>query len=76
MVFLLLQVLAGAGAINHDELVKYAEKEFSGLSNDPTTAAQLVEKSPAIFTGSEVLALSASVVPAWFGQVQKVHSRV
>jgi processing peptidase subunit beta len=47
-------VLAGAGAINHDELVKYAEKEFSGLSNDPTTAAQLVEKSPAIFTGSEV----------------------
>eukprot|EP00243_Klebsormidium_subtile_P001823 TRINITY_DN133_c0_g1_i1.p1 TRINITY_DN133_c0_g1~~TRINITY_DN133_c0_g1_i1.p1 ORF type:complete len:499 (+),score=93.58 TRINITY_DN133_c0_g1_i1:87-1583(+) len=47
-------VIAGAGAVDHDELVKLAEKEFSSLSSDPTTAAQLVAKNPAIFTGSEV----------------------
>ncbi|KAH7295164.1 hypothetical protein KP509_27G035700 [Ceratopteris richardii] len=47
-------VLAGAGALNHQEVVELAGKLFSGLSSNPTTAAQFIEKEPAIFTGSEV----------------------
>lgn len=47
-------VFAAAGAVNHDELVKEVGKRFQKLSTDPTTAAELVEKEPAIFTGSEV----------------------
>ena len=49
-----LQVFAAAGAVNHDELVKEVEKSFQNLSTGPTSAAELVEKEPAIFTGSEV----------------------
>jgi processing peptidase subunit beta len=48
------QVFAAAGAVNHDDLVKEVEKSFQNLSTDPTSAAELVEKEPAIFTGSEV----------------------
>jgi processing peptidase subunit beta len=48
------QVFAAAGAVNHDDLVKEVEKSFQNLSTDPTSAAELVEKNPAIFTGSEV----------------------
>jgi len=47
-------VLVGAGAVDHDQLVKLAEKAFSGLPTDPTTANQLVGKAPAFFTGSDV----------------------
>lgn len=47
-------VVAAAGAVNHDELVKEVEKSFKNLSTDPTSAAELVEQHPAIFTGSDV----------------------
>lgn len=47
-------VVAGAGAVDHDQLVAISEKAFSGLSTDPTTAYDLVEKEPSYFTGSEV----------------------
>lgn len=48
------QVVAAAGAVDHDELVKLVEKQFSGISSDPTTAPELVAKSPSIYTGSDV----------------------
>lgn len=51
-----LQVVAAAGAVNHDELVKTVEKSFQSLSTDPTTAGELVMQEPASFTGSEVSA--------------------
>eukprot|EP00249_Psilotum_nudum_P010827 c22794_g1_i1 orf=300-1790(+) len=47
-------VIAAAGAVEHDEIVKLAEKSFTNLSVNPTTASELVEKEPALFTGSEV----------------------
>ena len=51
---LVMQVFAAAGAVNHNDLVKEVEKSFQKLSSVPTSAAELVEKDPAIFTGSEV----------------------
>lgn len=42
--------------MDHDELVKEVEKSFKNLSTDPTSAAELVEQHPAIFTGSDVSA--------------------
>jgi len=47
-------VVAAAGAVNHDDLVKEVENSFQNLSTDPISAAELVEQHPAIFTGSEV----------------------
>lgn len=47
-------VIAGAGALEHQEIVELAGKLFSNLSTNPMTAAQFIEKDPAIFTGSEV----------------------
>ncbi|KAH7445168.1 hypothetical protein KP509_02G110100 [Ceratopteris richardii] len=47
-------VLAGAGALEHQEVVELAGKLFSNLSSNPATAAQFIEKEPAVFTGSEV----------------------
>ena len=44
-------VLAAAGDVNHDELVKLAEKSFSTLHGSPST---LPEVSPCRYTGSEV----------------------
>lgn len=44
-------VLAGAGNIDHDELVKLAEKSFSGLPGGPTT---LPDMAPCRYTGCEV----------------------
>jgi hypothetical protein len=41
------QVVSGAGAVDHDDLVKLSEKAFTGLSTDPTTAYDLVAKVPA-----------------------------
>lgn len=39
-----LQVVAAAGAVDHEELVQLSEKAFSSLSSDPTTAYDLVAK--------------------------------
>ncbi|KAG8077712.1 hypothetical protein GUJ93_ZPchr0007g3157 [Zizania palustris] len=47
-------VVSAAGAVNHDELVDQVREFFTGFSADPTTADQLIEANPAIFTGSEV----------------------
>eukprot|EP00898_Chlorokybus_atmophyticus_P001223 jgi/Chlat1/2100/Chrsp17S02695 len=47
-------VVAASGAVDHDELVGLVEKAFNKLPTDPTTASDLVRKSPAFFTGSEV----------------------
>ena len=47
-------MVAGAGAVEHDDLVKLSEKQFSNLSTDPTTADELVAAEPSIFTGSDV----------------------
>ncbi|CAM6049895.1 unnamed protein product [Sphagnum compactum] len=49
-----LKVLAAAGAVRHDELVRTAQESFKNLSTNPITAGELVEKEPAFFTGSEV----------------------
>jgi processing peptidase subunit beta len=49
-----LQVLAAAGDVPHDELVRTAQESFKNLSTNPITAGELVEKEPAFFTGSEV----------------------
>jgi predicted Zn-dependent peptidase len=38
------KVVAAAGAVDHDELVKLSEDAFSSLSTDPTTAYDLVAK--------------------------------
>ncbi len=37
------QVVSAAGAVDHDEVVQLAEKAFSGLSSDPTTATELID---------------------------------
>jgi len=47
-------VVAAAGAVDHDEVVKLAEQAFSGLSSDPATAMDLVTAEPSYFTGSDV----------------------
>ncbi|KAL5227076.1 hypothetical protein ABZP36_015341 [Zizania latifolia] len=47
-------VVSAAGAVNHDEVVDQVREFFTGFSTDPTTADQLIEANPAIFTGSEV----------------------
>lgn len=43
-------VLAGAGAVDHAELVRLAESAFSGLPRGPA----IFKPTPAIYTGSEV----------------------
>ncbi|EFJ12119.1 hypothetical protein SELMODRAFT_158279 [Selaginella moellendorffii] len=47
-------VVSAAGAVNHDALVRDVERLFGSLPSDGTTAADLVEKEPAFFTGSDV----------------------
>ncbi|KAK1258359.1 hypothetical protein QJS04_geneDACA009299 [Acorus gramineus] len=47
-------VVSAAGAVEHDEIVSLVERLFKDFSMDPTSAAELVDRSPAIFTGSEV----------------------
>ncbi len=44
-----LQVLAAAGAVPHDELVRTAQESFKNLSTNPITAGELVEKEPSFF---------------------------
>jgi processing peptidase subunit beta len=45
-------VLAAAGGVNHDELVKLAEQHFGALKADSNTEAQALQ--PCRFTGSEI----------------------
>lgn len=45
-------VLAAAGGVNHDELVKLAEQHFGSLKADTNAAAQQLK--PCRFTGSEI----------------------
>ncbi|PVU90741.1 hypothetical protein BB561_004738 [Smittium simulii] len=48
-------VLVGAGSVNHDELVKLAEKKFSGLKpSEPPVSIQTLKDHPPRFWGSEV----------------------
>lgn len=53
----LFQVISASGAIKHEDLVEQVKKMFTKLSANPMTTTQLVEKEPAIFTGSEVCVL-------------------
>lgn len=45
-------VLAGAGGVDHDELVGFAQEHFGGLSSE----SSVVDASPALFVGSEIKA--------------------
>ncbi|KAL8241783.1 hypothetical protein R6Q59_012085 [Mikania micrantha] len=47
-------VISASGAVKHEDVVELVKKMFTKLSANPTTTTQLVEKEPAIFTGSEV----------------------
>lgn len=47
-------VVSAAGAVKHDEIVNMISSMFTNFSRDPTTADQLVEANPAIFTGSMI----------------------
>tara|TARA_Y100001954_G_scaffold72499_1_gene79405 strand:+ start:2078 stop:3385 length:1308 start_codon:yes stop_codon:yes gene_type:complete len=47
-------VLVGTGAVNHDDLVKLAEKAFADLPTEGASTKALVAKNPGHFTGSEV----------------------
>mmetsp|Transcript_39753 Transcript_39753/g.88359 ORF Transcript_39753/g.88359 Transcript_39753/m.88359 type:complete len:493 (-) Transcript_39753:273-1751(-) len=49
-------VLAAAGAVNHDELVKLASEAFGSVPDeDPTSSVRaLIQKEPSLFTGSYV----------------------
>ena len=47
-------VLVGTGAVDHDALVKLAEKAFSGLPTSGADVKSLVAADPAHFTGSDV----------------------
>lgn len=47
-------VVAAAGAVDHKALVAAVEKSFGKLPTGGVSAAELVKREPAIFTGSEV----------------------
>lgn len=47
-------VVVGAGAVDHEALCKLAGAAFSSLPTERTSAQQLCEASPALFTASEV----------------------
>lgn len=47
-------VVSAAGAVEHEQIVEQVKRLFTNLSTDPITAADLVEREPAVFTGSEV----------------------
>ncbi|THU74593.1 hypothetical protein C4D60_Mb04t35020 [Musa balbisiana] len=59
-------VISAAGAVKHEDIVDQVKKLFRNLSNDPTTASQLVAKEPAIFTGSEVRIIDDDIPLAQF----------
>jgi processing peptidase subunit beta len=64
-------VLAAAGAVQHDELVRTAQESFKNLSTNPITAGELVKKEPAFFTGSEVRFRDDDVPLAYFAVAVK-----
>lgn len=47
-------VLVATGSVDHDEIVKQAEKLFSGIPATTTPVTEMVAKTPAHFTGSEI----------------------
>ncbi|KAI3730711.1 hypothetical protein L1987_61886 [Smallanthus sonchifolius] len=47
-------VISASGAVKHEDVVEQVKKMFTKLSANPITTTQLVEKEPAIFTGSEI----------------------
>lgn len=47
-------VLAAAGAVDHDELVKAAGAAFGSVPDEERSVQQLVAADPALFTGSSV----------------------
>ncbi|KAJ0971362.1 hypothetical protein J5N97_019321 [Dioscorea zingiberensis] len=47
-------VVSAAGAVKHEEIVDMVGSLFTNFSRNPTTAAQLAQENPAVFTGSEV----------------------
>lgn len=49
-----IQVVVASGAIKHEDIVEEVKKLFNNLSDDSTTASQLIAKEPTFFTGSEV----------------------
>ncbi|ERM99906.1 hypothetical protein AMTR_s00110p00066820 [Amborella trichopoda] len=59
-------VISAAGAVQHEDMVEQVKKLFTKLSTNPTTAAQLVAKEPAAFTGSEVRMIDDDVSLAQF----------
>ncbi|KAL8144452.1 hypothetical protein V2J09_017484 [Rumex salicifolius] len=59
-------VIAASGAVKHEDVVEEVKKLFTKLSTDPTTASQLAEKEPAIFTGSEVRMIDDDIPLAQF----------
>ncbi|XP_074279544.1 putative mitochondrial-processing peptidase subunit beta, mitochondrial [Silene latifolia] len=58
--------IVASGAVKHEDVVAQAQKYFTKLSTDPTTASQLVANEPASFTGSEVRMLDDDVELAQF----------
>lgn len=59
-------VIAASGGVKHEDLVEQVKLHFTKLSTDPTTAAQLVAKEPATFTGSEVRMIDDDIPLAQF----------
>ncbi|XP_045818969.1 probable mitochondrial-processing peptidase subunit beta, mitochondrial [Trifolium pratense] len=60
------KVIAASGAVKHEAFVEEVKKLFTKLSTNPSTASQLVEKEPAVFTGSEVRMLDDDIPLAQF----------
>lgn len=59
-------VVSAAGAVKHEDIVELSKKLFTNLSTDTVTTAQLIEKEPAIFTGSEVRMIDDDIPLAQF----------
>ncbi|MQL75522.1 hypothetical protein Taro_007909 [Colocasia esculenta] len=59
-------VISAAGAVKHEDIVGQVQKLFTKLSDNPTTASQLVAKEPAFFTGSEVRVIDDDIPLAQF----------
>lgn len=57
-----MQVVSAAGAVEHEQIVEQVKRLFTNLSTDPITAADLVEREPAVFTGSEVRKVQLKIV--------------
>eukprot|EP00252_Welwitschia_mirabilis_P012098 TRINITY_DN2691_c0_g1_i1.p1 TRINITY_DN2691_c0_g1~~TRINITY_DN2691_c0_g1_i1.p1 ORF type:complete len:537 (-),score=59.13 TRINITY_DN2691_c0_g1_i1:319-1929(-) len=59
-------VVSAAGAVDHQEIVELTKKLFTKFAADGTTTADLVEKEPTIFTGSEVRMIDDDIPLAQF----------